>query len=88
MLGSPRYFGFFLEIAPVGVTKWSGILHLAEKWGIAPNEICAVGDDTNDIPMIRSAGLGIAMGNAQPHVKAVARRVAPQPRRRRVGASC
>jgi hydroxymethylpyrimidine pyrophosphatase-like HAD family hydrolase len=72
-----RYFGFFLEVAPVGVTKWSGVLHLAEKWGIAEDEICAVGDDRNDIPMIRGAGLGVAMGNAQPEVKAAADRVAP-----------
>ena len=35
VLRSPRYFGFFLEVAPVGVTKWSGVLHLAEKWGIS-----------------------------------------------------
>ena len=34
--------------------------------------ICAVGDDVNDIAMIRAAGLGVAMGNAQPAVKAAA----------------
>jgi Cof subfamily protein (haloacid dehalogenase superfamily) len=77
VLRSPRYFGFFLEVAPVGVTKWSGVLHLAEQWGISEAEICAVGDDLNDVPMIRGAGLGIAMGNAQPDVKAAADRVAP-----------
>lgn len=77
MLRSPRYTGFLLEIAPLGVTKWSGIQHLAKGWGIDDDEICAVGDDVNDIPMIRGAGLGIAMGNAQPAVKAVADRVAP-----------
>ena len=36
-----------------------------------------MGDDVNDIPMIRAAGLGIAMGNALPPVKAAAARVAP-----------
>ena len=77
VLRSPRYFGFFLEVAPVGVTKWSGVLRLAEKWGLSQADICAVGDDLNDIPMIREAGLGIAMGNAQPEVKAAAQRVAP-----------
>jgi len=35
----------------------------------------AVGDDVNDLPMIRNAGLGVAMGNARPEVKAVANRV-------------
>ncbi len=45
--------------------------------GIEPGQVCAVGDDVNDIPMIRAAGLGVAMGNALPEVKAAADRVAP-----------
>ncbi len=72
---SPRYLNWMCEIAPAGVTKWSGVLSLAREWGIAPAEICAVGDDVNDLPMIRGAGLGIAMGNAQPEVLAAADRV-------------
>ena len=59
------------------MTKWSGICRLAAEWGIADEEICAVGDDVNDMPMIRAAGLGIAMGNAVPEVIAAADRIAP-----------
>jgi hypothetical protein len=77
VLRSPRYVGHMCEINPPGVTKWSGILHLAVEWGISAEEICAVGDDVNDIPMIREAGLGVAMGNALEMVKAAADRVAP-----------
>jgi 5-amino-6-(5-phospho-D-ribitylamino)uracil phosphatase len=77
VLHPPRYRGFFIEVAPAGVTKWSAVQRLAAGWGIAESEICAVGDDVNDIPMIRAAGLGIAMGNAQPSVKAAADRIAP-----------
>ncbi|MCE9632346.1 MAG: Cof-type HAD-IIB family hydrolase [Planctomycetia bacterium] len=69
---SPRYRDWMCEIAPAGVTKWSGVTALAARWGIAADEICAVGDDVNDIPMIRAAGLGIAMGNARPEVVQVA----------------
>ena len=65
------------EIAPFGVSKWSGIMQLADEWGIRPEEICAVGDDVNDIPMIEAAGLGVAMGNALDEVKAAADRIAP-----------
>jgi hydroxymethylpyrimidine pyrophosphatase-like HAD family hydrolase len=69
---SPRYLNWMCEIAPAGVTKWSGVLSLAREWGIGAAEICAVGDDVNDLPMICGAGLGIAMGNAQPEVLAAA----------------
>lgn len=77
VLRSPRYIGYLCEIAPVGVTKWSGIQHIAAEWDVSPAEICAVGDDVNDIPMIEAAGIGIAMGNALPEVKAAANQIAP-----------
>lgn len=69
---SPRYAEWLCEIAPVGVTKWSGVMRLAADWGISAAEICAVGDDVNDLPMVREAGLGVAMGNARPELQAVA----------------
>jgi Cof subfamily protein (haloacid dehalogenase superfamily) len=72
---SPRYRDWMCEIAPAGVTKWSGVLSVAEPLGIAPESICAVGDDVNDLPMIRGAGIGIAMGNATPDVLAAADRI-------------
>ena len=77
VLRSPRYTGFMCELMPAGVTKWSAIRRLASGWGIGDRQICAVGDDVNDIPMIRAAGLGVAMGNALPPVKAAADRIAP-----------
>jgi Cof subfamily protein (haloacid dehalogenase superfamily) len=77
VLRSPRYIGHMCEIAPFGVTKWSGIQHVAADWGISPKEMCAVGDDVNDLPMIEAAGIGIAMGNAQVEVKAAADFIAP-----------
>ncbi len=77
VLRSPRYAGYICEIAPFGVSKWTGVYRLAEEWGIRPEEICAAGDDVNDIPMIQAAGLGVAMGNALDEVKAAADRIAP-----------
>lgn len=77
VLRSPRYCGYMCEIAPFGVSKWTGVTRLAAEWGIEPAEICAAGDDVNDIPMIAAAGLGIAMDNALPEVKLAADRIAP-----------
>jgi len=77
VLRSPRYLGFMCEFAPAGVTKWSAIRRLANGWSVADEAICAVGDDVNDVPMIRAAGLGVAMGNAVPQVKEAADRIAP-----------
>jgi len=72
---SPRYSEWLCEIAPAGFDKWTGVMSVAAGWGIAADEICAVGDDVNDLPMVRSAGLGIAMGNARPELQAAADRV-------------
>jgi hypothetical protein len=69
---SPRYVGTMCEVLRQDASKWSAILHLAELWGVAPSEICAVGDDMNDVPMLRGAGLGVAMGHAPDAVLAAA----------------
>ena len=60
------------EILRHDANKWTAILHLARLWGIEPGAICAVGDDVNDIPMIKNAGLGVAMGHARLEVRGAA----------------
>ena len=69
---SPRYVGTMCEILRHDASKWTAVLHLANLWDVDPAEICAVGDDVNDIPMIRNAGLGVAMGHAPADVLAAA----------------
>lgn len=64
-----------LEIFDPAVNKWEGIQHVARAHGIAPEQIVAIGDDLNDLPMIAQAGLGVAMGNARPEVLALAKKV-------------
>jgi Cof subfamily protein (haloacid dehalogenase superfamily) len=71
----PAYAVEVLEVFDPAVNKWEGILHVARRHDIAPAEIVAIGDDVNDLPMIAKAGLGVAMGNARPEVRAVAKRV-------------
>jgi Cof subfamily protein (haloacid dehalogenase superfamily) len=72
---SPRYAGTMCEVLRGDADKWTSVLHLAARWGIAPEEICAVGDDVNDVPMLHGAGLGVAMAHAAPEVQAAADRV-------------
>jgi hydroxymethylpyrimidine pyrophosphatase-like HAD family hydrolase len=71
----PAYNVEVMEVFDPAVNKWEGVLHVAKRHGIDPSEIVAIGDDVNDIPMIRGAGLGVAMGNAKPEIQAIADRV-------------
>lgn len=72
LLMNKNYQGSILEVLPAGVSKWQALAQIAHAAGIAPAEIVAVGDDDNDVDMLRHAGLGIAMGNAPEAVKAAA----------------
>ena len=61
-----------LEFMPKGITKAYGLSLLAKDLGIKQEEIMTIGDEENDLPMIEYAGLGVAMENAVPEVKAAA----------------
>ncbi len=63
---------FFLEMVPSSVSKGKALHKLAEMSGKPIENIAAVGDFENDIEMIREAGIGCAVANAQPAVKAAA----------------
>ena len=60
-----------------GTDKGTGVKLLAELWGIPREEILAVGNDENDIPMFEAAGIGVAVANASEDVIAAADWVAP-----------
>ncbi len=63
---------YFLEITDQKATKGQTLSWLAEKEGIRPEEIIAFGDGHNDLDMVGYAGLGVAVANARPEVKAAA----------------
>jgi 5-amino-6-(5-phospho-D-ribitylamino)uracil phosphatase len=63
-----------IELFDAEATKWSGISHVAQRFGVPQQRIAAIGDEINDMAMITQAGLGIAMGNAVPRVREAAKR--------------
>lgn len=62
-----------VEVFDPQVSKWEGVQRIAGDFGVKASEIVAVGDDVNDLPMLRNAGLGVAMGNANPLAKQAAK---------------
>lgn len=67
-----RWHESFVDIVPNHGSKAITMMELAGKLGIAKDNIIAFGDENNDIEMLEAAGIGIAMGNANDSVKAVA----------------
>ena len=63
---------FYLEVLPAAINKGQGVLDTCGALGIDPASAVAFGDAENDIPMLQAAGVGVAMGNAAPKVKAAA----------------
>ncbi|MFZ4841274.1 Cof-type HAD-IIB family hydrolase [Mycetocola saprophilus] len=67
--------GGVVEISPARVTKADAARVWAESLGHSLARVVAFGDEHNDLPLLRAAGLGIAMGNATPEVRQAADRV-------------
>lgn len=61
---------YFFEAMNKKASKGKAIKELAEKLGIAQDEVMAIGDQGNDLTMVKYAGTGVAMGNAIDDVKA------------------
>lgn len=79
---SVEYFGdrisietstpFFLEFFHAGVSKAEAVRFVADRYGIGPEHVLALGDAGNDIQMLRQAGIGAAPGNASEEAKQAA----------------
>jgi Cof subfamily protein (haloacid dehalogenase superfamily) len=68
------YIGYtsWLDLAPQGVSKASGLELVCAKLDVAQADVLAVGDGFNDVEMLEWAGRGVAMGQAPAHVQAAA----------------
>lgn len=77
MLGDVTYStnDGLIEISPVGISKALGVEDVARPLEISAEDVVAFGDMPNDVPMLRWAGHGVAMGNAHPEAVAAANEV-------------
>lgn len=64
-----------LEFVLPHTTKGTAVEALTKHWGLSPDEVMTIGDSENDLSMLRFAGAGVAMGNANTNIKASARYV-------------
>lgn len=64
-------------VTHTAATKQHAIVELAKLLHILPEEMIGVGDGENDLPLLMSVGLKVAMGNADESLKAIADYIAP-----------
>jgi hypothetical protein len=66
---SGRWHPAFTDVTAQGADKGEGVLTMAKHFGLDPQYTMAFGDGGNDASMIRTAGIGVAMGNALESLK-------------------
>ncbi len=74
-LKAPAFECHVIEVFAANVDKWTGVRHLCDLMNIDSAKAIPMGDDINDVPMLRNARLSFAMGNAAPEVQRAAKRV-------------
>jgi Cof subfamily protein (haloacid dehalogenase superfamily) len=72
-----RSDGELIQIMNRRASKGNALKRVAEHYGVPMSEVMAIGDEVNDVSMLRVAGAAVAMDNAHPTVKQIAHWVAP-----------
>ncbi len=72
-----RSHAMFVEGNPLQVSKGDALRRLSAHVSVAQEQVMAVGDQDNDVPMIAWAGVGVAMGNGSPAAKRASDWIAP-----------
>lgn len=75
-----QYGEFSMEIVASDCSKATGVQRLIEYMHCTKDEVMAIGDHTNDIEVLQMAGIGVAVANAVPELKAVADYIAQNER--------
>jgi Cof subfamily protein (haloacid dehalogenase superfamily) len=66
---------YYLDITPPGCDKGTFVQAMANRQGLSTDAVATIGDMQNDLPMFKTSGMSIAMGNATDDVKKVATHV-------------
>ncbi|MBE3559453.1 MAG: HAD family phosphatase [Ktedonobacteraceae bacterium] len=75
IVGYGNYGCSELAVMDKACSKAAGVKTLAAHFGIPLEQVMALGDNNNDIEMLQAVGLGVAMGQAEKHIKAAAHAV-------------
>ena len=60
---------YFCEVSNKDARKSFAVEYLCKKWGIDKNEVLTIGDQNNDIELLKAGGIKVAMGNGTPELK-------------------
>jgi len=63
----------YLDISPKGISKSNALTILGEHLKVDKSEMMAIGDNLNDLEMVKDTGIGIAMANGYDELKSVAK---------------
>ncbi len=72
----PVYDFTVLEAFSLAANKLAAVVYVAQAYCASAAQVVAVGDDVNDLPMLKGVGLGVAMPQASDEVRAAAKHVA------------
>jgi len=72
-----RWHRSAVDVMPRTVNKWTACEWVMRETGFGAAQAIAFGDGLNDVEMLEGAGIGIAMDNGHPELKAIANRIAP-----------
>lgn len=64
---------YYCEIGSAGAKKSTGVEFLRKYWGFLEDEVLTIGDQDNDIDLVKCGGIGVAMGNGTPELKKCAK---------------
>lgn len=71
--------GYGVTVAPIGLSKWVGVLAYCELSGIDPDQVLAIGDGSNDRELLANAAIALVPEDAHEEAVSVAHHVVPSP---------